>query len=365
MKNQVFIIGLGLIGGSIALAIKKEHDCQVIGYDIATEQVKVARALKVIDESVATIEEGVRKADLIVLATPVSNTIAIFEEMQSYTFKEGVIITDVGSTKSSIIKEAAKLVKKGIHFIGGHPMAGSHKSGVQAAKAHLFENAFYILTPSAHIQQRTMIQLQNWLKGTKAKFITMLPEEHDRVAGAVSHLPHIIATSLVREMAKKNEAEPMLSRLAAGGFRDITRIASASPVMWRDILLHNKVILLQQLSEWMEEMQHVKKLLEDKDAQAIFHYFDDAKRFRDDMPVREKGAIPAFYDLFVDVPDHPGVISDVTSILADHQISITNIRILETREDIMGVLRLSFRSEDDRELARSYLERSLYETSIL
>ncbi|WP_088102199.1 prephenate dehydrogenase [Halalkalibacter urbisdiaboli] len=365
MQRKAFIIGLGLIGGSIALAIKREHDVIIRGYDIQKEQLKMAQSLKVIDEIADSVEEGVRDADLIVLAIPVTKTEQLLYDISTYSLKSGAIITDVGSTKQRIFEQSHCLKEKGVTFIGGHPMAGSHKTGVQAARAHLFENAFYILTPERDTDTRSVIQLQNWLKGTKASFIELLPEEHDRIAGAISHFPHVIAASLVRQVAKMEHDHPLVPRLAAGGFRDITRIASSSPTMWRDILLHNKDSLLELLEAWMSEMEEIKTLIENERSDDIYTYFKEAKTFRDRLPVREKGAIPAFYDLFVDVPDHPGVISDVTSILADHQISLTNIRILETREDIMGVLRLSFRSEEDREQAKKYLQTNMYDTYIM
>ncbi|GAE25069.1 prephenate dehydrogenase [Halalkalibacter wakoensis JCM 9140] len=365
MKRTVFIIGLGLIGGSIALAIKKEHDVHIRGFDISFEQAKVAMSLKVIDESVLSLQEGVEGADLIIFATPVLKTEQLLEELIQYNLKTGAIVTDVGSTKVRIVNKAKGLQQKNVTFIGGHPMAGSHKSGVEAARSHLFENAFYILTPGQGSDVRSVIQLQNWLKGTKAKFIELSPEQHDRLAGAISHFPHVIAASLVHQIAKIEGEDPLVSRLAAGGFRDITRIASASPAMWRDILLHNKDSLLDLLDSWTEEMQSVRNLIEQESADAIFTYFEQAKQFRDGLPARKKGAIPSFYDLFVDVPDHPGAISDVTGILAQHQISLTNIRILETREDIMGVLRLTFRTEDDRERAQIHLKQELYDTYVL
>ncbi|MDT8860002.1 prephenate dehydrogenase [Alkalihalobacillus sp. MEB130] len=365
MKRTVFIVGLGLIGGSIALAIRKEHDVHIRGYDISDEQLRVALSLKVIDEAPVSFEEGVNGADLIILATPVLKTEQLLEELARFDLKRGAIITDVGSTKVRIVEKAACLKDKKVTFIGGHPMAGSHKSGVEAARAHLFENAFYILTPVENTDVRAIIQLQNWLKGTKATFIELSAEQHDRLAGAISHFPHVIAASLVHQISKIEGEEPLVSRLAAGGFRDITRIASASPTMWRDILLHNKESLLQLLDSWTREMQCVKELIEQESGEEIFTYFQEAKDFRDGLPVRKKGAIPSFYDLFVDVPDHPGVISDVTGILAQHQISLTNIRILETREDIMGVLRLSFRSEEDRERAQIHLQQEMYDTYIL
>ncbi|MCM3713584.1 prephenate dehydrogenase [Halalkalibacter oceani] len=365
MKRTVFIVGLGLIGGSIALAIRKEHDVHIRGFDISQQQVKMALSLQVIDEVAPSLEEGVKNADLIIFATPVMKTEELIQELAGYSLKAGAIITDVGSTKKRIVTQADCLTEKGVTFIGGHPMAGSHKSGVEAARAHLFENAFYILTPAEGTDLRQIIQLQNWLKGTKATFIELTAEQHDRLAGAISHFPHIVAASLVHQVAKMDGDEPLVSRLAAGGFRDITRIASASPAMWRDILLHNKESLLELLSSWTTEMNEVRAMIETENADDIFAYFEQAKAFRDGLPAREKGAIPSFYDLFVDVPDHPGVISDVTSILAQHEISITNIRILETREDIMGVLRLSFRSEEDRQRAQVHLQQAMYDTYMM
>ncbi|MGO4888106.1 prephenate dehydrogenase [Anaerobacillus sp. MEB173] len=362
MKRTVFLIGLGLIGGSIALAIRKEHDVHMIGYDVNEQQLQIASSLKIIDETVNSIEEGIKEADLVVLATPVKITTDILCEIAKYDLKKDVIITDVGSTKQQIFEKAAILKEKGVTFIGGHPMAGSHKSGVEAARPHLFENAFYILTPMENTNINKVIQLQNWLKGTKAKFIELTPKQHDMLAGAISHFPHIIAASLVHQVAKIENDDPLVSQLAAGGFRDITRIASGSPVMWRDILLHNKDCLLDMLDKWQTEMEYVKSLIKDSKEEEIQQYFSEAKQFRDDLPVRKKGAIPSFYDLYVDVPDHPGVISDVTGILANESISITNIRIIETREDIMGALRLSFRSDADRENAKQTLEGQLYET---
>jgi prephenate dehydrogenase len=257
------------------------------------------------------------------------------------------------------------LKNRDITFIGGHPMAGSHKSGVSAAKEILFENAFYLLTPQEHINGTKVEILKSWLIGTKAKFLTITPENHDYLTGIVSHFPHIIAASIVRQTEKLAEAESLIPRLAAGGFRDITRIASSSPEMWKDILLHNREILIELLNQWQIEMNGVKLLLENKNSSAIYDYFHQAKQFRDGLPLKEKGAIPAFYDLFVDVPDYPGVISEITGYLAKEEISITNIRILETREDINGILVISFQTEEDRQQAERCIGTySSYATSI-
>ncbi|HHY73177.1 MAG TPA: prephenate dehydrogenase [Bacillus bacterium] len=364
MKKRVFVIGLGLIGGSIALAIKRSHDAVVVGYEINEDRLALAKTLNVIDESATCIEDGAKNADLIIISAPVQQTEIIIEMLTKIELKPSVIITDVGSTKRQIMEKAMLLLNKGVTFIGGHPMAGSHKSGVSAARAHLFENAYYILTPGKDTPVAMIEELKDWLKGTKANFLILTPKEHDEFTGAVSHFPHIVAASLVHQVAALDEKDSTVSSLAAGGFRDITRIASSSPVMWRDILLHNKETLLELLEKWRIEMEHVKKIIDTVDSEAIYAYFKDAKEFRDRLPVRQKGAIPSFYDLYVDVPDHPGSISDVTGILATEEISITNIRIIEVREDIMGVLRLSFRNEEDRKRAQACLAVHHYESFI-
>jgi prephenate dehydrogenase len=359
LEGRVFIIGLGLIGGSLALCIKKEHqESSIIGYDINREQARLAKMLGVIDEMANNISDGALDADLIIIATPVNTSEDILELLSELPLNPDVIITDTGSTKGTVVKKSELLKQKGTTFIGGHPMAGSHKSGVSAAKEILFENAFYLLTPEKDIPVIKVDLLKKWLIGTKAKFISLSPDNHDYLTGIVSHFPHIIAASIVHQTKRLAENDSLIPRLAAGGFRDITRIASSSPEMWKDILLHNREILIGLLEQWQQEMNRIQKLLDKEDSVAIFNYFDEAKQFRDGLPSSEKGAIPAFYDLFVDVPDYPGVISEVTGYLAKENISITNIRILETREEIYGVLVISFQTDDDRKRAekciRSY-----------
>lgn len=351
MEGRVFVIGLGLIGGSLALCVKSAHpDATIIGYDLNEEQCRLAKMLGVIDESVDQIEIGARNADLILIATPVRATEKIIELLSTASLKENVIISDTGSTKDEVVKKAACLKEKGITFIGGHPMAGSHKSGVTAAKAILFENAFYLLTPDEEEQNQEQTEkLREWLVGTKAKFLIVSPREHDYLTGVISHFPHVIAASLVHQAEKTSHSQSLVTRLAAGGFRDITRIASSSPEMWRDISLQNKGVLLRLLEEWQMEMEKVSKMLLEENPEEIYQYFSQAKQFRDEMPMKEKGAIPAFYDLFIDIPDYPGVISEVTGYLAKENISITNIRVREAREGVYGILVVSFQTEEDRE----------------
>ncbi|QHQ55709.1 prephenate dehydrogenase [Bacillus velezensis] len=364
MKDTILLAGIGLIGGSIALAIKKEHPHKrIIGVDISEEQLTAALKLGIIDERAGSFTEGAQQASVVIIATPVAQTLKMLDVLAALDITHELLITDVGSTKQKVVSYADKVLPAHYQFVGGHPMAGSHKSGAAAAKEFLFENAFYVLTPGKSTSKESVTHLKELLKAANAHFVEMTPEEHDGVTSVISHFPHIVAASLVHQAHHAEEDYPFLKRFAAGGFRDITRIASSSPAMWRDILLHNKDKLLDRFKEWKREIDTIESYVENEDADSLFGYFKKAKDYRDGLPLRQKGAIPSFYDLYVDVPDHPGVISEITAILAEEKISITNIRIIETREDINGILRISFQTDDDRKRAETCIQsRAKYDT---
>jgi len=363
-NETILIAGLGLIGGSIALSIKKEFPHKkIVGYDVSKEQMIAATKLGIIDATAESLMEGLKASATIILATPVQQTVKMLSDIAASGIERELTITDVGSTKQKVVHFAEKTLPDHYQFIGGHPMAGSHKSGVIAAKDFLFENAFYILTPAKVTSRQAVDRLKDLLKGTNAHFIEMTPEEHDAVTSVISHFPHIVAASLVHQAHHFEEEFPLVKRFAAGGFRDITRIASSNPAMWRDILLHNKNKILDRFHEWKKEIDRIESFVQQEDAEGLFSYFQEAKEYRDGLPLRKKGAIPAFYDLYVDVPDHPGVISEITGYLANENISITNIRIIETREDINGILRISFQTDDDRKRAELCIKnRANYDT---
>jgi prephenate dehydrogenase len=364
VDGKVFVIGLGLIGGSLAMAIRQVHNhAHIVGYDVNTKNVELAKFLGIIDHQVDSIEQGAVEADLIIVAVPVNQTEKIVVSLADMTLKSQVIVTDAASTKGTVVEAAKHLIEKGVTFIGGHPMAGSHKSGAAAAKSLLFENAFYLLTPSENCKSEDVERLKEWLKGTRANFLIVSPHTHDWLTGVISHFPHIVAAGLVKQAEKYSQENELVSRLAAGGFRDITRIASSSPEMWRDILLHNGDILLRLMDDWLQEMAKIKELVASRNSEEIYRFFSEAKAFRDEMPVHAKGAIPAYYDLYVDIPDTPGSVAEITSILAQEEISITNIRIIETREEIYGELVISFQTEDDRFKAATAIKKhTSYET---
>ena len=352
MKINVSIIGLGLIGGSLGLALKRNRDVHVTGFDNSYGAMQEAYRRGIIDTIAVSIDRASEHADVIIFATPVNTTVRMLEDVPAWNLKKDVIITDTGSTKGPIMKAAEPLIEQGITFIGGHPMTGSHKSGVSAAREHLFENAYYILTPSPIARKEQIQQMRELLVPTKGKVVVVGAVEHDRMTAIVSHFPHLVASSLVGRLSAQQEHQPFVRDLAAGGFRDITRIASADPIMWRDITTQNRDELLHQLDGWVEEMGDIRKMLLQNDPTAIQNYFSEAKKYRDDLPITMQGALYMTHDLHIDVPDHPGVISEITKILANERISITNIRIVETRTDVFGILVVSFQTTEDRERAQ-------------
>ncbi|WP_226579325.1 prephenate dehydrogenase [Halobacillus litoralis] len=364
MKQTVLIVGLGLIGGSIAMNVSKKEDVFVIGIDGDEAALNMALKQGVIDQASFDFSKSVIEADICILATPISITINYLNKLETIELKKPLLVTDVSSVKNQVLKAANRLEQSMISFVGGHPMAGSHKQGYTAAKPHLFENAIYVLTPSVHATEEEADRLRNLLSETNARFLTFTTKEHDEMTAVISHFPHLIASSLVHQAKIWQETHPYIEHLAAGGFKDITRIASSNPRLWQDIFFQNKRLLISMLDDWISEMERVRTYLEKEEKEETYQYLLHAKQYRDGLPVKEKGAIPSFYDIYVDIHDQPGAIHDVIGLLAKEGISIKNIQILEIREGITGVLRISFASNEEQVKSKEVLSQQQYEVMI-
>lgn len=353
--QKIAIFGVGLIGGSLALCFRGKPGITVVGY--AHEPALQERYMQsgVLDEVTLSIEEAAMDADYIFLSVPVGMLNYYLELLSKLPLKKGCIITDVGSTKASITSAAKSLDFQDAYFIGGHPMAGSERSGVEAASALLFENAYYVLTPLEGVPEHVYNSLKELLTHTKAQVIRVDPKHHDDIVGAISHLPHIIAVALVNQVSGYNEAEPLYQLLAAGGFRDITRIASSDPLVWRDILLSNREVLLRLFKDWNMQIQRFTDIIEHQNGEAIEEAFRSAGAFRNQLPERRKGVITSLFDIYIDVPDTPGIIGRIATELGTAAINLSNMQIIESREDVPGILRLSFRQEEDMERAAQLL----------
>ncbi|WJE14088.1 prephenate dehydrogenase [Halobacillus sp. ACCC02827] len=363
MKQKVLIVGLGLIGGSLAMNISKKEDVFLIGVDGDEATLNMALKQGVIHQASSDFKKAAIEADVCVLATPISVTINYLQQLNDIQLKKRLLVTDVSSVKNQVLAAANELNHPLLSFVGGHPMAGSHKQGYTAAKPHLFENAIYVLTPSVHATKEEAERLIDLFSETQARFLTFSTEEHDEMTAVISHFPHLIASSLVHQARNWQEKHPFLEQLAAGGFKDITRIASSNPKLWQDIFFQNRTLLLAMLDDWIQEMKKVRNYLADEEKEETYRYLFDAKQFRDGLPVREKGAIPSFYDIYVDIHDRPGAIYHVIGLLAQHAISIKNIQILEIREGITGVLRISFATSREQLESKEILDKQ-YEVMI-
>ncbi|MCS7462485.1 prephenate dehydrogenase [Paenibacillus doosanensis] len=358
--TKIAIFGVGLIGGSLALCFKGKPGITVVGHSNSPRSVEKYLKRQVVDDATTSMEEAAADADFIFICVPVGNLQEYLVKLSKLPLKPGCIITDVGSTKASIASFASKLDLQDAYFIGGHPMAGKEKSGVEAATSHLYENAFYVLTPDESIPPEVYERLTKLLQWTRAHLVKVDPKLHDDIVGAISHLPHIIAVALVNQIARYNEKNELYQNLAAGGFRDITRIASSDPVVWRDILLDNREVILRLLEDWNEEIASFIRLLKEKDGEGIAEQFRLSSEFRSALPERRKGVLTSVYEVYVDVPDHPGIIGQIATLLGSHRINLSNIQIIESREDIPGVLRLSFRDEYQMDKAIELLAKENY-----
>lgn len=364
MTTKIAIFGVGLIGGSLALCFKGKPGITVVGHAHRPASADKYISRGVVDQATLSIEEAALDADFIFLCVPVGNLDEYLTKLSALPLKKGCIITDVGSTKASIALAAEKLALEDVYFIGGHPMAGSERSGVEAATPLLFENAYYVLTPPPGLPEEVYESLVHLLSYTRAQIVKVDPVEHDRIVGAISHLPHVIAVALVNQVCDYNKDNPLYRQLAAGGFRDITRIASSDPIIWRDILLNNRDVMLQMLSDWNNGISAFVNLLKQEDGEGIVQAFAKANDFRSELPERRKGMIASTFDLYIDVPDHPGIIGKITTILGENHINLSNIQIIESREDVPGIMRLSFRQESDMERAKELLNNTDYSISL-
>jgi prephenate dehydrogenase len=280
MFNKIVIFGVGLIGGSVALALKKlANPPQIIGVGRSEQSLQEALSLGLIDQAVTDIASALESADLVLIAAPVAQTPAILRSIRPHLAAQ-TVITDAGSTKSDVMAYAqAELGDQFDQFVGGHPIAGAEKSGPGAAMADLYLGKNVILTPAETTSPQALQKVAALWQQCGALVSNMRAQEHDSVFAAVSHLPHLLAFALVEDLAKRDNAE-LLFKFAASGFRDFTRIAGSHPEMWRDIALANKQALLHELNMYQQAVTEMKTLLENNDDEGLFNLFEHASLAR-------------------------------------------------------------------------------------
>lgn len=348
-------IGLGLIGGSIARALKNKYDNEltIIAYDIDQTSLILAREQNIADIITSNVDENFSLCNFVFLCAPIDNNNENLKLLKKYISPD-CILTDVGSVKTGIHEQIATsgLIDQ---FIGGHPMAGSERTGFANSKARLLENAYYILTPSPTVGEDKINAYRDLVTSMGAIPLILDATSHDYVTAAISHLPHVIASSLVNLVKECDSDEGIMKMIAAGGFKDITRIASSSSDMWQQICTTNAQNISNLLDKYITDLTSIKASIDSRNSVEIKNFFESARTYRDSFIDAGSGPIKKVYYLYIDIADEPGALASIATILALNNISIKNIGITHNREAQEGALRIEFYEEAAIGIAKKLL----------
>lgn len=347
MKLHIHIYGLGLIGGSLAKAIKASEAAHIIKASDREEVLQTALEENVIDGKLISIEES-SEADIIFLCMPAELSLDYLAKLAPI-IKSGGILSDVCGVKGCFSKKWKTLKSKG-EYLGGHPMTGKESAGYENSDRLLFENAVYILSDEK-INSPLHEDFISVIRSTGGRIKFLSPDIHDKIIAYVSHLPQILAVALVNLIPSDDYLD-----FAAGGFRDMTRIASSEYKMWESILKLNSF----EISAALNNFQSLLKSIE---ISSLSANFDDARKRRDEIPKNTKGFISSLYDLYIFVKDKPGILSEITTALYQNNINIKDIELLKIREGSGGTFRLSFQSESEKTSAKKVMENLGYRTA--
>lgn len=350
--HTAVVAGVGLIGGSVALGLRQRGLAQkVIGLDAHPDVLREALALGVVQDIRTAAGDWLQEADLVVLAAPMRSLAGLADQLAPY-LNPNALVTDVGSVKSGI---AAHMEALGVrHFVAGHPMAGSERGGVTHARAALLENAVWVLTPTDQTPLTALSRARELVEGLGAAPVVMPPAAHDDLVATISHLPYLASLALTHLVAR----DERLSLLAAGGFRDLTRVASGDPLMSRDMVTENKAALKLALSRFRRQLERLEADLDDPEE--LLAAAQEGKRTRDSLPVVKRSLLPQKYDLVVALPDQPNQIGAVTQMLGEASINIKDIEVLAIREE-GGALRLGLETPEAMQQAAHLLAEQGFE----
>lgn len=352
MFDTLVISGLGLIGGSIGLGVRQRFlATRVIGIDQDPAALEAAIGMGVIDEAKLQPGSWLTGAELVVLASPAGTLLDNARSLAPH-LGGSTIVTDVGGVKQEIVEALSEL-----RFVGGHPMAGSERMGVANADPALLENAVWVLTPDEGTDPAALERVRSLVEHLGSQPIEVDPAQHDRLVAAVSHAPYLTALALTQLVAASEDRD-LLMLLAAGGFRDLTRVASGSPRMSRDMVVGNRRAVREATAALRSELRRLEALLDDPEA--LLAEAEAAKRGRDAMPIVKRSLLPARFEVVIAVPDRPGELAKITRALGDAGVNIKDIEVLSIRE-AGGAIRLVFESEEQRRLATEALTEAGYE----
>ena len=364
MFNKVAIIGTGLMGGSLAMALKECGEvAEVSVFDADSQTRKAARKLGIADTYAHDPAEAARGCDLLVLATPIGQMIGALDKALP-AIEPPAILTDLASAKIGIMRSIRDTIPTGVRYVGGHPMTGSEQSGVHFARADLFRDRYYILTPDELTDTDAFQRLHSLLTRIGARVISMDPESHDRAMATVSHVPHLLSLLLMEMAAREQERMKNIYTVAAGGFRDMTRIAASNPGMWLDIIAENRVLVIERLKDYSAAVDRLIDMLEKDDQAALETLFVQASEARRELTRKSGAEISELYAISLPVPDEPGVISRITMAVGSLGVNIEDISIAHPLEGETGIMTLSVLGEEAAREAATHLESAGYRVSM-
>ena len=352
-------IGLGLIGGSIAKAIKMaDKNSKIMAYTPHRETVDKAHDEGIVDLPLYEIGPQFGDCDFIFLCAPVElnneNLRALLPYLSAKT-----TVTDIGSVKSSIHQVVKELGLES-QFIGGHPMAGTERIGYGNSKPGILENAYYIITKTEFSSKERLDTYTELVRMIKAIPLVVPYEQHDYITAAISHVPHVISASLVNLVKDSDGEDQLMKTIAAGGFKDITRISSSSPIMWKQICMTNSYNISDLLGSYIDSLMDIKLAIDEKDEDKIMNFFESARQYRESFIDTSSGPIKKVFTIHVEIDDKPGNLAKVATLLSDNLINIKNIGIVHNREYERGTLRIEFHSSEDQLKAKELLTVSGY-----
>lgn len=355
--ERIAVVGTGLIGTSIAMAAVRAGE-PVRGFDAAPEVVAAAAERSGLTPA-ASLEECVRGATIVFVCTPVQSLAELVVEVLAAA--SGAIVTDVGSVKSHLMVEVEVKADPNHlgRFVGGHPMGGSERSGPDHASASVLDGVAWVLAPARATEEASVERLEAWVSKIGARPIRMEAERHDRLVAMVSHLPQVASTALMGLAATEEAGEPEILLLAAGGFRDLTRLAASNPRLWSDILLANREAIARALDLYLDRLRRLRDLVAGEDGPAVERAFAEAKAAR--LTLAAKPQVKSGVGVIqVPVPDRPGVLAEVTAAMGEVGVNIEDLQIVHSPEGGSGTVHLTV-AADRAEVAERALRDRWFE----
>jgi prephenate dehydrogenase len=334
VAGRVAVIGTGLIGGSIGLALVARH-FDVVGFDHDEARLTRAKELGAITEVAVTLADAVVGADLVIVAVPVG---AIATTVVEALDAGAAVVTDVGSVKAPVVAEVEReRPDASARFVGGHPMAGSEQEGVDGADATLFVGSTWVLTPTSNTDERSYTLVLRVIRDLGADVVTVTPAHHDELVALVSHVPQLAASTLMDVASANEEDRPTMLRLAAGGFRDMTRIAAGHPGIWPDILATNRDAVLDALDSYVAALMRAREIVASGSREDLLSLLERARAARRNLPIGVSTATD-LAELRIRVPDRPGVIAEVTTLAGRLGVNVIDVEIAHSPEGGRGVI---------------------------